>query len=65
MTGFDAADFFKQNEQETGKNQDSVPPLIHHCTDSYFVYILKMEHVSKINIFGLRMTVKSGLEKIF
>ena len=29
------------------------------------VYILKMEYVSKINIFGLRMIVKSGLEKIF
>ena len=29
------------------------------------VYILKMEYVSKINIFGLNMMVKSGLEKIF
>ena len=29
------------------------------------VYILKMEYVSKINIFGLKMMVKSGLEKIF
>ena len=27
------------------------------------VYILKMEYVSKINIFGLNMMVKSGLEK--
>ena len=26
MTGFDAANFFKQNKQLTGKNQDSVPP---------------------------------------
>ena len=25
-SGFDAADFFKQNKQLTGKNQDSVPP---------------------------------------
>ena len=28
-------------------------------------YVLKMEYVSKINIFGLKMMVKSGLEKIF
>ena len=29
------------------------------------VYVLKMEYVSEINIFGLKMMVKSGLEKIF
>ena len=29
------------------------------------VYLLKMEYLSKINIFGLKMIVKSGLEKIF
>ena len=29
------------------------------------VYVLKMEYVSKINIFCLKMMVKSGLEKIF
>ena len=29
------------------------------------VYLLKMEYISKINIFGLKMMVKSGLEKIF
>ena len=29
MTGFDAANFFKQNKQLTGKNQDSVPPLVY------------------------------------
>ena len=29
------------------------------------VYVLKMEYVSKINIFGLKMIVKSGLEKIY
>ena len=28
-------------------------------------YVLKMEYVFKINIFGLKMMVKSGLEKIF
>ena len=29
------------------------------------VYVLKMEYVSEIDIFGLKMMVKSGLEKIF
>ena len=29
------------------------------------VYVHKMEYVSKIIIFGLKMMVKSGLEKIF
>ena len=29
------------------------------------VYVLKMEYVSKINIFGLNMMVKSGLEIFF
>ena len=29
------------------------------------VYVLKMEYVFKINIFGLKMMVKSGLQKIF
>ena len=31
------------------------------CTDSYF--LLKVEHVSKITIFDLKVMVKSGLEK--
>ena len=34
----------------------------YYATDSYFVYILKMEYVSEINIFCLKMMVKSGLE---
>ena len=29
------------------------------------VYVLKMEYVSKINVLGLNMMVKSGVEKIF
>ena len=29
------------------------------------VYVLKMEYISKIHIFGIKMMVKSGLEKIF
>ena len=29
------------------------------------VYVLKMEYVSEIDIFGPTMMVKSGLEKIF
>jgi hypothetical protein len=32
--------------------------------DSRFVYLLKKEYVSKTNIFGLKMMVKSGLENI-
>ena len=36
-----------------------------YATDSYFIDVLKMEYVYKINIFGLKMMVKSGLEKIF
>ena len=34
-------------------------------TDLYIVFTLKMESVSKNTIFGLKMMVKSGLEKIF
>ena len=34
-------------------------------TDSYIVFTLKMESVSKNTIFGLKMMVKTGLEKIF
>ena len=36
-----------------------------YLTDSYVVFTLKMESVSKNTIFGLKMMVKSGLEKIF
>ena len=36
-----------------------------YLTDSYIVFTLKMESVSKNTIFGLKMLVKSGLEKIF
>ena len=36
-----------------------------YLTDSYIVFTLKMESVSKDTIFGLKMTVKSGLEKCF
>ena len=31
--------------------------------NSSIVYLVKMEYVSKTNIFGLKMMVKSGLEK--
>ena len=37
----------------------------YYDNDSYFIYVLKMEYVSKINTFGLKMMVKSGLENIF
>ena len=36
-----------------------------YLTDSYIMFILKMESVSKNTIFGPKMMVKSGLEKIF
>ena len=36
-----------------------------YLNDSYISFTLKMESVSKNTIFGLKMTVKSGLEKIF
>ena len=32
--------------------------------NSNLVYVLKMEYVHKVNIFVLKMIVKSGLEKI-
>ena len=34
-----------------------------YLTDSYIVFTLKTESVSKNTIFGLKMMVKSGLEK--
>ena len=36
-----------------------------YLTDSYIVFILKIESVSKNTIFGVKIMVKSGLEKIF
>ena len=35
-----------------------------YLTDSYILFTLKMVSVSKNTIFGLKMMVKSGLEKI-
>ena len=34
-----------------------------YLTDSYIIFTFKMESVSKNTIFGLKMMVKSGLEK--
>ena len=34
-----------------------------YLTDAYIVFTLKLESGSKITIFGLKMMVKSGLEK--
>jgi ankyrin repeat protein len=36
-----------------------------YLTELYIVFTLKMESVYKNTIFGLKMTVKTGLEKIF
>ena len=35
-----------------------------YLTDSYIVFTIKMESIPKDTIFGLKMIVKSGLEKI-
>ena len=39
--------------------------IAQHMRNPGMAYILKMEYVSKTNIFGIKMMVKSGLEKIF
>ena len=36
-----------------------------YLNDSYIIFTLKIESVSKNTIFGIKMMVKSGLEKIF
>ena len=38
---------------------------MYHLTGSDFFFTLKLESVSKITIFDLKMMVKNGLEKIF
>ena len=35
-----------------------------YLTDSYIIFALKMESVSKNTIFGLKMIAKSDLEKL-
>ena len=39
--------------------------LTQYMNNPDMVYVLKMEYVSKSNIFGLKMMVKSGLEFFF
>ena len=53
-------DFFDRRE-----TKQNLPYIINmsYLTDSYIGFTLKMESVSKNTIFGLKMTVKSGLEK--
>ena len=37
-----------------------------YATDSYFIYVLKRYlYVSKLNVFGLIMMAKRGIEKYF
>ena len=36
-----------------------------YLTESYIVFTLKMESVSRNTIFDVKMMVKSGLEKVF
>ena len=44
------------------KQQQYVFVNLTRLTDSYIIFTLKMESVSKNTIFGLKMMVKSGLE---
>ena len=44
---------------------DFIPTPNKYATDLYLVYILKKEYVPKTDTYGLKMMVKSGLEKIF
>ena len=48
-------------------NNQNITHIINtsYLTDSYVLFTLKMESVYKITIFGLKMMVKSGLEKMF
>ena len=55
-------EFWKGKARE---NLNVIKWIYAYLTDSYIVYTLKMESVSKVTIFGLKMMVKSGLEKIF
>ena len=49
-----------------GQMSGNVEILTHNnVRNPDMVYVLKMEYVSKNNIFGLNMMVKSGLEKTF
>ena len=53
-----------QNGPSTSLNQLSKTGVnTSYLTDSYNMFTLKMESVSKNTIFGLKMMVKSGLEK--
>ena len=49
----------------SGETQKSTNNHTSYLTDSYIGFTLKMESITKNTIFGLKMTVKSGLEKIF
>ena len=64
----------KVTQDSYRSNLVSLQTEITHSTDKInrqyvrnpdMAYVLKMEYVYKINIFGLKMMVKSGLEKIF
>ena len=48
---------------------ESLPKIAQNSTQYMrnldFIYVLKMKFGSEMNIFGLKITVKSGLEKIF
>ena len=45
------------------KKRENVVLNTPYLTDSYIGFTLKMESVSKNTIFGIKMMVKSGVEK--
>ena len=61
IIGFAKADLFWERVQRVWKKYRLKTSYL---TDSYIGFTLKMESVSKNTIFGLKMMVKSGLEKI-
>ena len=60
IIGFAKADLFWGRVQRVWKKYRLNTSYL---TDSYIGFNLKMEYVSKYSIFGLKMMVKSGLEK--
>ena len=57
--------FVKTKQKKLTKDQNQIFELLNtqYLRNPDFIYVLKMEYVHKINIFGLKMMAKSGLEK--
>jgi hypothetical protein len=54
----------KDSSNESRSVHSTNPVNTQNMRNSNLVYVPKMEYVHKVNIFGLKMMVKSGLEKI-